>query len=215
MVRTKIDTLVRKVDADHPDDRGIQEAARLIIRGGAVVYPTESFYGLGVNPEDPAAMDLLFRVKERQRKHPILLLVDSPQTIAQVVSEVLPAASKLMEAFWPGGLTLVFRASNRLLPAVTAGTGKVGIRISSHPVAAALVKAAGGMVTGTSANLSGKSPCRSAREVLGQLEGEVEMILDGGQTEGRIASTVLDVSVEPPRILREGMISRRQLQEHL
>ncbi|MEJ2024251.1 MAG: L-threonylcarbamoyladenylate synthase [Deltaproteobacteria bacterium] len=215
MVRKKMDTLIRKVDADHPDDREIQEAARLIIRGGVVAYPTESYYGLGVNPEDAAAVERLFRAKERQRKHPILLLVDSPRTLAQLVREVLPPASRLMEAFWPGGLTLVFRASNCLLPAVTAGTGKVGIRISSHPVAAALAKAAGGMVTGTSANLSGKPPCCSTREVLGQLGGEVEMILDGGQTEGRTATTVLDVSVEPTQILREGMSSLRQLQEYL
>lgn len=211
----KINPPLRKVDAENPGEKEIQEAALLIRQGGVVAYPTESFYGLGVDPGKEDAVDRLFQVKDRQREQAILLLISSTDAVDHLVTHVPPAARKLMDAFWPGGLTLVFNASDEIPRAITAGTGKVGIRISSHPVAAALVRAAGGVLTGTSANLSGKPSCRSAQEVVQQLGARVDMILDGGITAGKSASTVLDVSEEPPRILREGMVSREQLQNCL
>lgn len=206
------DTLIRKVDPEYPDARQIREAALLIRQGGVVAYPTESYYGLGVDPWSEDSVRHLFRVKKRQQDQPILLLVDTVFSLDRVVHHVSPSASRLMESFWPGGLTLVFRASDRVLPALTAGTGKIGIRLSSNPVAAALVRGVGGFLTGTSANLSGKPPCRAAQEVFQQLGESVDMILDGGLTGGESASTVVDVSEDQPRILREGMISREQLQ---
>jgi len=201
----------RKVDAENPDEKEIQEAALLIRQGGVVAYPTESFYGLGVDPGREKAVDRLFRVKGRQKERAILLLITSSGALDHLVRDVPPAARDLMDAFWPGGLTLVFKASDEIPPAITAGTGKIGLRISSHPVAASLVRAVGGVLTGTSANLSGKPPCRSAQEVFRQLGDQVDMILDGGITGGKRASTVLDVSREPLRILREGMVSREDL----
>jgi len=203
------------MDGENPDEKEIREATLLIRQGGVVAYPTESFYGLGVDPGREDAVDRLFRVKGRQRERAILLLIPSTGALDRLVMHVPPAARELMNAFWPGGLTLVFNASDEIPRAITAGTGKIGIRISSHPVAAALVRAVGGVLTGTSANLSGKPPCRSAQEVFQQLGARVDMILDGGITAGKSASTVVDVSEEPPRILREGMVSREQLQRHL
>jgi L-threonylcarbamoyladenylate synthase len=203
---------LRKVDAENPDEKQIQEAAQLIRQGGIVAFPTESFYGLGVDPAMESAVERLFLVKRRHKDRPILLLIAAAGALDHLVSRITPAARRLMDAFWPGGLTLVFSASDRIPSAITAGTGKIGIRISSHPVAAALVRAVGGILTGTSANLSGMPPCRYAQEVLRQLGGQVDRILDGGITAGKDASTVLDVSEDPPRILRQGIVSREQLQ---
>jgi L-threonylcarbamoyladenylate synthase len=206
---------VRKVDAENPGEKEICEAALLIRQGGVVAYPTESFYGLGVDPGRADAVDRLFQVKGRQRIRPILLLITSSEALDHLVRHVPPVARGLMDDFWPGGLTLVFNASDEVPRAITAGTGKIGIRISSHPVAAKLVGAVGGVLTGTSANLSGKSPCRSSVEVLRQLGDRVDMILNGGITAGKSGSTVLDICQEPPRILREGMVSRERLQNYL
>ena len=120
-----------------------------------------------------------------------------------------------MDAFWPGGLTLVFEAGPNVSPLLTAGTHKIGIRYSSHPVAVALCRALGSAITGTSANLSGKPACSSAEAVLKAFGHRIDLILDGGKTEGRIGSTVLDVTEDPPKILREGMVSRKRLEKFI
>jgi L-threonylcarbamoyladenylate synthase len=203
-----------KVDAEKPDEKGIRETAQIIRQGGVAAYPTESFYGLGVDPTRENAVDRLFQVKRRQREHPILVLIPSIESLDFLVRRIPAAARILMRAFWPGGLTLVFDASDRVPRIITGGTGKIGIRISSHPIAASLVGAVGGPITGTSANVTGKQPCRTAHEVARQLGRQVDIILDGGATPGKNASTVLDVTTEPPEILREGMISRTQI-EHV
>ena len=208
----KMDALIRRVDGVIPDEEGIEQAAEIIRKGGVIAYPTESFYGLGVHPARKDAVDLLFQIKRRQKEQPFLILIPFIEALDSLVSHVPPTARALMDAFWPGGLTLVFDASDRVPQGITAGTEKIGIRLSSHPVAASLARAVGGPITGTSANLSGEPPCRSAQEVLAQLGERVDMILDGGITTGKSASTVLDVSVTPPRILREGLVSREKIQ---
>ena len=208
-------TAAKKVGRINPGDKQIQEAAWIIRQGGIVAYPTESFYGLGVDPTMEDGVERLFRVKGRKKDQPILLLVASTGVLSRLVKNITPEAHRLMDGLWPGGLTLVLAASERIPPAITAGTGKVGIRISSHPAAALLVQAAGGIITGTSANLSGRPPCRFAEEVFQQLGSRVDMILDGGVTPGKNASTVLDVSENPPRILREGMVSRKEIENYV
>jgi L-threonylcarbamoyladenylate synthase len=202
-----------KVDAEKPDEKGIRETVQIIRQGGVVAYPTESFYGLGVDPSGEKAVERLFQIKRRQREQPILVLIPSIETLDFLVRRVPAAARILMHAFWPGGLTLVFDASDRVPRTITGGTGKIGIRVSSHPIAASLVGAVGGPITSTSANVTGKQPCRTAHEVARQLGRQVDVILDGGTTPGKSASTVLDVTMEPPAILREGMISRAQIEQ--
>ena len=122
---------------------------------------------------------------------------------------------QLIEAFWPGGLTLVFRAGSKISPLLTAGTGKIGVRLSSHAVATALAQSIGVPITGTSANISDEDACRTAEEVSGIFGERLDLILDGGETRGKIGSTVLDVTVHPPRILREGMVSQSQLRKFI
>jgi len=192
-------------------DESINEAARVIMAGGVVAVPTESFYGLAVNALDEKAVERLLAVKQRREDHPILILIHSAEELKKYVVRIPPVASRLIEAFWPGGLTIVFEAKPELPLPLTGGAGKIGVRLSSHPVPTALAKVAGVAITGTSANVTGEPPCESPEDVLRSLGSQVDVILDGGRTAGGKGSTVLDVTVSPPAILREGMVSRHAL----
>ncbi len=186
-------------------------AAKTLHSGGLVAYPTESFYGLGAHISMGAALEKLFQVKSRPQTNPILILLPDRECADKYALRIPPVARRLMKAFWPGGVTLIFEAAPILSPLLTAGTGKIGMRLSSHPAATALCQAIGAPLTGTSANRSGEPPCRTAKEVIQSLEGRIDLVLDGGKTPGEKASTILDVTQNPPRILREGLVSEEQI----
>lgn len=194
-------------------ERVPERAVEVLLSGGMVAYPTESFYGLAVDAMREDAIRRLFSVKKRRADQPVLILIPSKESAAQYAKRVSPVAQKLMDIFWPGGLTLVLEADPMLPSILTSGAEKIGIRLSSHPLATALARSIGGAVTGTSANLSGEPPCRTAEEVNRAMGGAVDLILNGGRTAGERPSTVLDVTVSPPKILREGLISRKMLQD--
>jgi L-threonylcarbamoyladenylate synthase len=202
---------ILKTDTQENLQIAIKEAANVILTGGVVAIPTESFYGLAVNATDEKAIHRLIAVKKRPEKNPVLILIPSTDAINDYVDSVPPVAAKLMKHFWPGGLTLVFEARASMSSLLTAGTGKIGVRLSSHPVPTELARVVGVAITGTSANVTGEPPCVDAEEVLKALGSQVDMILDGGETAGGRGSTVLDVTVAPPFILREGMVSRKLL----
>ncbi len=187
------------------------EAAKILKSGGLVAYPTESFYGLAADVANDTAILRLFHVKKRQIREPVLILIPSIESLKHYAMYVPETAERLMEVFWPGGLTLVFEAAKGVSSLLTAGTGKIGVRLSSHPVAMALVRAMGGAITGTSANISGTSPCKTPDGVARALGKGVDKTLDGGETPGQKPSTVLDVTTLPHSVLREGMISREAL----
>jgi L-threonylcarbamoyladenylate synthase len=189
----------------------INRAARVILSGGVVALPTESFYGLAVDATNEKAIKRLLQVKKRRETQPILLLIDSRDVLEGLVKEIPQIAWKLMDAFWPGGLTLVFKAGSGVSPLLTGGGHKIGVRLSSHPIPTELARAAGVPITGTSANLSGHAACKEAKDVLASLGDQIDLLVDGGKTAGGKGSTVLDVTVDPPVILREGMVSRDQL----
>ena len=193
----------------------LHSAAQCLLSGWLVAYPTESFYGLAVDATNEDALKRLFLVKKRRTNRPVLILIQSVQVVEHYVTHIPQIAHRLIEAFWPGGLTLVFEAGPKISPLLTAGTSKIGIRLSSHPVARALAREIQGPITGTSANISGEPACRNAEEILRTFGERVDLILDGGQTAGKIGSTVLDVTADPPRILREGMIQRGQLEKFI
>ena len=193
----------------------ITKAANLINSGGIVAIPTESFYGLAVNPTDVKAINRLFDIKKRRGDQPILILIPSVEQLDHYVDHVPDIARRLMNQFWPGGLTLIFEGKPKLPRELTAGTGRIGVRLSSHPIATALAKAVGTPITGTSANISGQPACSSAKEVLQHLGDKVDLILDGGKTAGGKGSTVLDVTMDPPVVVREGMVSREQIEQCL
>ena len=204
--------LFKMLEAEEDLGVGLKKAASIICSGGVVAFPTESFYGLGVNVSDEKAIQRLFAVKKREGDQPILLLIPSIRVLDRYVSRIPEIARDLTEKFWPGGLTLIFEARPGLSPLLTSGTGKIGLRLSSHPVATALAQAVGEPITGTSANITGQAACSSAEAVRRDLGQSIDFILDGGKTKGGKGSTVLDVTVDPPAILREGMVGREQLE---
>ena len=191
--------------------RGIEKAAQRILQGKVVAFPTETFYGLGADALDGEALQKIFRVKEREEDKPLLLLVSDRTWLPGLVKNIPARAEPLMERFWPGPLTLVFGASAHLPPLLTGNTGKIGLRISSHPVAQALVQAVGRAITATSANVSGQPSASEAREVFHALGKRIEAILDGGKTAGGLGSTVVDVSGVSPKIIRQGAIALAEL----
>ena len=205
----------RALDTGEGQRVELNKAASIIHSGGVVAFPTESFYALGVSAWDEKAIQRLFAIKKREENQPLLLLIPTASLLNQYVIRIPDIASQIMEEFWPGGLTLIFEANPGLPQLLTSGTGKIGLRLSSHPVATALTRAVGAPITGTSANISGQTACSSAEAVRHSLGRSVDFILDGGETEGGKGSTVLDITVDPPTILREGMVSREQLEAYL
>ena len=183
----------------------MREAARALTLGGVIAFPTETFYGLGTAALDAAAVHRLLTLKGRPPGKPVLVLVDSI-AMAETVAEVSPAARALMARHWPGALTLVMAARACVPPGITAGTATVGVRMSPHPVARGLVTALGAPVTAPSANPSGAEPPSTVAEVLRHFDGSIDLVLDGGATPGGAPSTVLDVTVDPPRVLRPGAV---------
>ena len=199
------ETRVIRVDPAAPDGAVLGEAAAVLKHGGVVAFPTETFYGLGAAALDRRAVRRIFELKGRPETKPLLVLVDSI-VMAGTVAEVGARARALAARHWPGALTLVLRARPHVPAEVTAGTGTIGVRVSPHPVAQGLVRALGGPVTAPSANPSGLEPPTTAAGVLAHFEGAVEMVLDGGPTPGGDPSTVLDLTVEPPQVLRQGAV---------
>jgi L-threonylcarbamoyladenylate synthase len=190
----------------------LREAADIVRGGGVIAFPTETFYGLGACPFDAPAVQRIVDLKGRSlRAAPILVLIRSRADLETLVLEITPAAERLMEACWPGPLTLVFRAAAAVPSVLTAGTGTIGVRLPAHPDVQRLLETVGGPLTGTSANHSGQPPAMTAGEVERVLGGGVDAILNGGATPGGLPSTVVDTTVSPPRLIREGRISTASL----
>jgi L-threonylcarbamoyladenylate synthase len=194
------------IDPHNIAPSGIEKAVAILEAGGVVAFPTETFYGLAADAMNEKAVDRLFEIKGRSFNNPIALIISKEDDLDLLTDNVPKEAETLMAAFWPGPLTLVFRASPSVSPRLTAGTGKIGVRISSHPIAQALAAGLGRPVTATSANPSGERECITAEEVRGQMANRQFTIIDGGPTPGGRGSTFLDVTVDPPALLREGAI---------
>lgn len=185
---------------------------RAMIRsGGLVVYPTDTFYALGVDPNNPAAVARLFEVKRRQTGQPILLLIQDAGEVRNWAAEITPQAKGLMEKYWPGPLTLVFRAKSGVLRSLTAGTGTIGLRVPGNALTRQLLAYLGTALTGTSANLSGGQSPETAEQAMHAIGSLVDCAFDGGRTAGGKPSTIVDVSSGPPKVIREGVLSSREL----
>jgi L-threonylcarbamoyladenylate synthase len=208
---------VLKVDVDHPErlEFALEYATRMILAGKVIAFPTDTFYGLGADPFNLAAVSEIFRIKRRTSERPLPLLVGSLDHAADLANDPPALFFQLAKRFWPGPLTIVVSASRQIPLKVTANTGKVGLRWPKAPLAVALIAATGRPLTGTSANLSDCPACSTAEEVEGQLSEDLPLILDGGATEGKLASTVVDLTGDLPRILRAGTISESDLKEYL
>jgi len=195
------------VDPVRPALSALDAAARVLRAGGLVAFPTETFYGLGANALDPEAVARVFRAKGRPADKPLLVLVGSVAMVSRVALVIPPLAGRLIARHWPGPLTLVLPARPELPDALTAGTGTIGVRLPGHPIARALVQAAGVPLTAPSANPHGGPSPRAAGEVLAALGERVDVVLDGGPTTGGPPSTVLDVTRTPARLVRAGAVT--------
>jgi len=194
------------VNPQAPAPGDLVEAARVVRHGGLVAFPTETFYGLGAHALDVEAVARVFRAKGRPADKPLLVLVDSLAMAGEIASPIPERARRLIARFWPGPLTLILPARPHVPAALTAGSGTVGLRIPSHPVALALVRAAACPVTAPSANPHGGASPTTAGEVLAGLGDRVDLVLDGGATPGGPASTLLDLTGPRPRLLRPGAV---------
>jgi L-threonylcarbamoyladenylate synthase len=197
-------TLVLKVNPQKPDIEKVRVAANIIRKGGLVAFPTETVYGLGADAMNPKAVLALFEAKKRPLDNPPIIHVENANDVYRLAKQVPPKAKRLMKEFWPGPLTLVFKRSETV-PAVTvAGLDTIAVRMPQHAVALALIKESNRSIAAPSANLAGKPSPTSAKHVFDDLNGRIDAILDGGPTYIGVESTVLDLSVDPPLVLRPG-----------
>jgi L-threonylcarbamoyladenylate synthase len=206
---------ILKVDADNSEERIFTRAAEILAKGGIIAYPTETFYGLGADATNEEAIQKIFAIKGRNFKNPIALIIGLADDIHPLVQDVPEAARKLMKAFWPGALTIVFLAADTVSPLLAAGSGKIGLRVSSHPIARGIVQKLKRPLTATSANLSGAPECTRASEVAEQIGDKIDAVVDLGDTPGTKGSTIIDVTCDPPIILREGIISRKTIEKYI
>ena len=208
-------TEVLRVDPDDPDRSVIARAAACLRGGGLVAFPTETVYGLGAHALDRAAVGRIFAAKGRPANDPLIVHVASLDEAAPLVADVPPAARILASEFWPGPLTLVLKKSPAVPDEVTAGLDTVAVRVPSHPVARALLEAARLPVAAPSANLFSRPSPTCAGHVLADLDGRIDMIVDGGSTHVGLESTVVDLSQRVAAILRPGAISADDLRARL
>jgi L-threonylcarbamoyladenylate synthase len=197
-------TLMLKVDSQNPETEKVREAADIIRKGGLVAFPTETVYGLGADALNQKAVLALFEAKKRPLDNPPIVHVENVSDVYRLAEEVPTKAERLMKKFWPGPLTLIFKRS-KIVPDVTvAGLETIAIRMPQHAVALALIKESRRPIAAPSANLAGKPSPTSAKHVFDDLNGRIDAILDGGPTRIGVESTVLDLNVDPPLILRPG-----------
>jgi L-threonylcarbamoyladenylate synthase len=195
--------------------KDLAQAIQVLRAGGLVAFPTDTVYGVAAHAWLPEAVEQLYVAKQRPRDKAIPLLIAGVDGLLQLAIDVPGSAVVLARRYWPGALTLVLRRTPRVPDAVTSGQETVAVRVPDHPVTQALIAGLGAPLAATSANLSGQPAPDTAQGVLAQLDTRVDLILDGGACPGGIASTIIDLTVTPPTILRAGGISPQEIADLL
>lgn len=198
--------------AGTPIDSQIRSAVDVLRHGGVIAVPTDTLYGLAASALNPGAVARLYAIKGRPSAMALPVLLAEVSEIPKYVADVPDLARKLAEEFLPGPLTIVLRRGAAIPDVVTGGQDTVGVRVPDHPVPRQIVRLLGGPITGTSANRSGKPGLTTADAVRRELGTDVDYIVDGGECEGGVPSTVIDVSTVPPRLVREGAVSREEIE---
>ena len=213
--RKKMNTVIKKLDNSNIDKSVIKEAAGILLKGGLVAFPTETVYGLGANGLSSDACKKIYSAKGRPSDNPLILHIGKIEQLEQIILEITPLAKKVIEAFWPGPVTLVFKKKICIPNSVTGGLNTVGVRFPSNIIAQELIKEAGFPIAAPSANSSGKPSPTKASHVEYDLSGKIEMILDGGATDFGLESTIVDVTGDKAVILRPGAITFEMLEDLL
>ncbi len=193
------------------DPAAIKAAGDIIKKGGLVAFPTETVYGLGADALNPMAAKKIYAAKGRPSDNPLIIHICDRQALSEIAKDVPETAEVLMDAFWPGPLTMIFRKSERVPYETTGGLDTVAVRMPEDPSARAFIAASGGFIAAPSANTSGRPSPTTARHVAEDLSGKIDMILDGGPVSIGVESTILDMSVSPPMILRPGAVTKEML----
>lgn len=202
------------LNPDSPDPKGVAEAAAVIRRGGLVILPTDTAYGLAADPKDPAAVERILTIKERKQKAGMPVLAANLNQARQI-ADLSQVAENLGQRFWPGALTLIL-PTRRSFPEGILGPGNtLAVRVPNHLVALHVIRYVGFAVTGTSANRSGAPSPRTAEEANSQLGSEVDLVLDGGSTRHKADSTIVDCTVHPLQVVRAGAVSKTALRPWL
>ncbi len=200
-----------EADPDKPQQHLLQEAVDIILGGGMIAFPTDTTYGLGVNPFDDKAVKRVFELKQRDSSKPLIILINDKQQLSQLVTDINPIVYKLIDRYWPGPLTLIFKTSAEIASFKIGESSKIGIRLPNSHIAQELIELAKIPITASSANPSGQPSSLSAEQVSDYFGKEVDLIVDGGPANDSRESTVLDVSTAPPRLIRAGAVSADEI----
>ncbi len=204
--RTEIST-----ESERNNPKALDQAIEALRSGEVIVFPTETFYGLGANALDEDAVEEVATLKGRDIKNPIALIIADMDMLEDIVAEPAIIANRLMHHFWPGPLTLVLPAKKGLSPLLCNPDGGIGVRVSSHPIASALVNGLGRPITATSANPSGSEPARTIAQAQAYFANKLRIFIDAGELKGQKGSTVVECHGDRYKIIREGEISSREL----
>lgn len=208
-------TKFEKVDEQHIDEAVIAEAGRILKEGGLVAFPTETVYGLGGDALNPQSSGKIYAAKGRPSDNPLIVHIADMDKLSYIVQDITDNAKKLANRFWPGPLTMILPKADVVPKETTGGLETVAVRMPKHKVALSLIRAAGGYVAAPSANTSGKPSPTLARFVQEDMDGKIEMILDGGQVGIGIESTIVDLTGQRPMILRPGYVTKEMLEDCL
>lgn len=199
------------IDRKNPDEKLLKEAGEIIKNGGLVAFPTETVYGLGGNALDPEAAKKIYAAKGRPSDNPLIIHIASWNDLEKIAAEVPAEAKMLAERFWPGPLTMILKKRDIVPMEVTGGLDTVAVRFPSHEVAQGFILAAGGFVAAPSANLSGRPSPTKASHVVEDLGGRIDMIIDGGESDIGLESSIVDFTADEPTVLRPGYVTAEQI----
>lgn len=208
-----MDTIIKKLSQNEMDEEIIRQAGAVLKGGGLVAFPTETVYGLGANALDEEAARKTYEAKGRPSDNPLIIHIARISALNEIAENIPAAAHDVARRFWPGPLTLIFEKSEKVPYGTTGGLETVAVRMPEHKTALALIEAAGGFVSAPSANTSGRPSPTEAAHVAEDLSGKIDMILDGGSVTIGVESTILDMTVVPPMILRPGAITKEMLED--
>ena len=201
---------ILRINPSDPDPVAIGKASGVLRQNGVLVFPTTGLYGLGADAHSVAAVGRVFAIKQRPVHMPLLVMLSHISDMDKLVRRVPDYARPLL-GLWPGGITLIFEAHDAVPAGLTGGSGKIGIRLPAHPIAKALTKEWGGPMTGTSANLTGCPAVSSVADLDPHVQAQVDLVIDAGDLAGGSGSTILDATIWPPKLIREGAVSQKAI----
>lgn len=210
-----METIYFKFQQENQEEKGLREAGEILKKGGLVAFPTETVYGLGGDALNPESSQKIYRAKGRPSDNPLIVHIANWEAISYITKELPNTAKRLADRFWPGPLTMILKKSDVVPYETTGGLDTVAVRMPSHPLARKLIEYGGGYVAAPSANTSGRPSPTNAVDVAEDMDGRIDAIVDGGDVGIGIESTIIDLTVEPPQILRPGYITDQMLEEVL